>query len=64
MGTLYHDDVVAWAEQQAALIRARDEAGLKNLPANMPWKLAELMDFDFLPMPAITTAESGRKDHL
>ena len=23
MGTLYDDDVVAWAEQQAALIRAR-----------------------------------------
>ncbi|SEN26614.1 protein of unknown function DUF29 [Duganella sp. CF517] len=28
MGTLYDDDVVAWAEQQAALIRARQWAQL------------------------------------
>jgi hypothetical protein len=154
MGTLYDDDVVAWAEQQAALIRARQwsqldidnvaeeiedvgksdkralrnhmvillmhllkwayqparrgrswnstivtqraaieqaladspsleglldnpdwlattyrtarryaekEAGLQNLPADLPWTSVELMNFDFLPPPAAAPAKSDKK---
>jgi hypothetical protein len=49
---------------RSAVRHAEIEAGLANLPAKLPWKLAELMDFDFFPAPAITTAESGNKVRL
>lgn len=39
------------------------ETGLKNLPAELPWTLVELMDFDFLPPPAAAPTESGKKGH-
>ena len=46
---------------QRAVRGAKHEAGLKNLPAELPWKLGEVMDFDFFPPPADSTAESGHK---
>jgi hypothetical protein len=48
---------------RSAVRRAEIEAGLKNLPAALPWRLAELTDFDFLPPPATAPAapDHGRR---
>lgn len=48
---------------RSAVRRADIEAGLKNLPAALPWTLAELTDFDFLPPPATPPAapDHGRR---
>lgn len=48
---------------RSALRYAEKEAGLKNLPVELPWTLDELMDFDFLPSPAAAPTESGKKGH-
>ena len=46
-----------------AVQRAEVEAGLKNLPVELPWTLVELMNFDFLPPPAAAPAEPDKKRH-
>ena len=52
------------ATYRSAVRHAQIEAGLVNLPLDMPWAPAELMDFDFFPAPAITITETRNKVSL
>ena len=44
-----------------AVKRAEHEAGLKSLPTELPWTLAQLLDFDFFPPPPGADADSGNR---
>jgi hypothetical protein len=77
MGRLYEDDIIAWSEQQAALLlddpqwlaktysRAAREAcartHLNVIPAALPWSAAQCVSHDFWPDGA-TAAASGATD--
>ena len=51
MNTSYESDVVAWAKEQAALIRSGhfDKLDLINNPENCPWPMANILSQDWLP---------------
>ena len=57
---LDNDDWLAKTYSRAVK-RAEHEAGLTSLPAELPWTLAQLLDFDFFPPQHGAAADGGNR---